>query len=210
MTVQPAIQDFTARIGIAIKALRINAGLSAPELAAACTELGVPVAANAINKIETQRRESLKLEEALAFTAALGVPLVSLIVPLDGEAEVDLLPNLRLPVWEAAMLITGEDPLEGTAAEDRSHIVLAIYREHAVDVRTALISTREARERRSQAVHHEVGSARYQQLSRQASEFERIAAEDCQRLRETRTHMREQGLHPSPLPAVLAFIDSDE
>ncbi|MFB7474336.1 hypothetical protein [Kitasatospora sp. NPDC056184] len=209
MTTQPAIQDLTARIGAAVKAARTAAGLSAPALAAACTELGVPTAANAVNKIETARRESLKLEEAIAFAVAAGVPLVSLIVPLDGEAEVDLLPNLRLPVWEAAMLITGEDPLEG-AVEDRSHTVLAIYREHMVDVRTALISTREARERRSQAVHHEVGSTRYQQLSRQASEFERIAAEDCQRLRETRTRMREQGLHPSPLPAVLAFIDSDE
>ncbi|WP_404868535.1 XRE family transcriptional regulator [Kitasatospora griseola] len=210
MTPQLAIQDFTARVGAAVKTLRMEAGLSAPDLATACTELGVPVTGNAINKIETLRRESLKLEEALAFAVALRVPLVSLIVPLDGEAEVDLLPNLRLPVWEAAMLITGEDPLHGAAAEGRSHSVLAIYREHAVDVRTAVISTREARERRSQAVNHEVGSDRYQQLSRQASEFERIATEDCQRLRETRTRMREQGLHPSPLPAVLAFIDSDE
>ncbi|MCG6499220.1 XRE family transcriptional regulator [Kitasatospora sp. A2-31] len=210
MTTQPTIPDLTARIGVAVKAARSAAGLSAPALAAACTELGVPTAANAVNKIETARRESIKLEEAIAFAVASGVPLVSLLVPLDGEAEVDLLPNLRLPVWEAATLITGEDYSEDAAPEDRPRAVLTVFREHAIDVRTALISTREARDRRSQAAHHHVGSDRYQQLSRQAAEFERIATEDCQRLRDTRARMRAQGLHPAPLPAALAFIAPDE
>ncbi|MGV9269939.1 helix-turn-helix domain-containing protein [Kitasatospora sp. NPDC003701] len=210
MTPQPTIQDLTARFGAAVKAARTAAGLSAPALAAACTELGVPTAANALNKIETARRESVRLEEAIAIAVATGVPLVSLLVPLDGEAEVDLLPNLRLPVWDAAMLIMGEDHPDGGASEDRPRAVLSVFREHAVDVRTALISTHEARERRSQAARHDVGSDRYQQLSRQATEFERIATEDCQRLRDTRARMRTQGLHPAPLPAALAFIAPDE
>ncbi|MGK4581766.1 helix-turn-helix transcriptional regulator [Kitasatospora sp. HPMI-4] len=209
MTMQPASQELTARIGETIKAARAARGLSAPELASACSALGVPVTPNAINKIETARRESLRLEEALAFAIALNLPLVSLIVPLDGDAEVDLLPALRLPVWEAAVLITGEDQPDD-AVEGSAHALLAVYREHVVDVRTALISTQAAHERRSQAARNELGSERYQQLSRQASEFERIAHEDCQRLRDTRSRMRTQGLHPAPLPAVLAFLDPDE
>ncbi|MEY9956784.1 helix-turn-helix domain-containing protein [Streptacidiphilus sp. MAP5-52] len=199
------VTPLTARIGRTIKAERNRRGLSAPELAARCAGYGVSVPANAINKIETGRRESLKLEEAIAFAYVLEMPLVSLLVPLDESPDVELLPGLTLPTWEAAAWVTGEDR---DADDDGPGAALASYREHEVDVRTALISTHEAHTRRVHA-GRDLGSPRYEQLTRQAAEFERLAHEDCQRLRETRRRMRSQGLHPAPLPSQLAFIDHD-
>ena len=126
----------------------------------------------------------------------------------DGP-EVELLPNLKLPTWDAAKWITGEDA-RSEAPEGSPHAVLAMYRDFDVDVRTALISIHEARVRREQAGRSLVGSQRYEQLTRQAAEFERIAHEDCERLQKIRERMRALGLCPAALPAELAFVADEE
>ncbi|MFG2845356.1 helix-turn-helix transcriptional regulator [Kitasatospora sp. NPDC048296] len=205
MTQAPTASALTLRVGEAIREGRARKGLSAAQVASRCGDLGVPIPTTGINKIETGRRGSLKLEEAIAFAHVLDLPLVSLIIPLGGP-ELDLLPNLRLSAWDAAKLITGEDS-EGGEPEGSPRGVLEMFREHEVDVRTALISTRAARDRRAQAGKSPIGSHRYEELSSQTSEFERIAHGDCQRLLQTRERMRARRLCPAPLPDELDFVD---
>jgi transcriptional regulator with XRE-family HTH domain len=209
MTSTPVPTALTLRMGAAIRAARTHAKLSAPEVAKRCRELGVPIPSTGINKIETGGRGSLKVEELLALAAVLKVPLASLVVPLGAEATTDLLPGLRLSSWEAVQLITGEGPTHDEP-EGSPRFTLAMFREHEVDVQTATISTRAARDWRAQAGKSSVGSERYDQLSRQAAEMERIAHEDCRRLQNTRERMRALGLHPAPLPTNLAFVAQEE
>jgi transcriptional regulator with XRE-family HTH domain len=209
MTKTPAPTALTLRMGKAIRAARTHAKLSAPDVAKRCADLGVPIPSTGINKMENGGRGSLKVEELLALAKVLEVPLTSLVVPLDSEATVDLLPNLSLSVWEAVQLITGEGPTD-SEPERSPRFTLAMFREHEVDVQTATISTRAARDWRAQAGTSPVGSERYEQLTRQAAEFERIAHEDCRRLLHTRQRMRALDLHPAPLPAHLAFVAQEE
>ncbi|MEV0530883.1 helix-turn-helix transcriptional regulator [Kitasatospora sp. NPDC050463] len=197
----------TARIAQAVKTHRVQRGMTTSDLSAACVARGVPIAANTITKIEKGLRDSLKVEEALVLAHALDLPLVALLIPLEGQADVDLLPEVTLSVWEAAAWVTGEDNLGEAPPPGSARAVLAVFREHDVDVRTALISTREAHSRRLQA-RQALGSARYEQLARQADELDRMAHEDCTRLKAVRDQMRANGLQPPPLPSALDFVDS--
>ncbi|MGW2397196.1 helix-turn-helix domain-containing protein [Kitasatospora sp. NPDC001664] len=196
----------TARIATTVKAQRTRLGMTTADLSAACAARGVPVAANTITKIELGQRDSLKLEEALVLAHALDLPFVALLVPLERQTDIDLLPEVTVPVWEAAAWITGEDHIGEDPAPGSVRAALTVFREHDVDVRTALISTREAHSRRVQA-RQALGSARYEQLARQADELDRMAHEDCSRLKAARDQMRAGGLQPAPLPAALDFVD---
>ncbi|MFJ7244557.1 helix-turn-helix domain-containing protein [Kitasatospora sp. NPDC098652] len=197
----------TARIAQVVKTRRGQLGMTTADLSSACDARGVPIAANTITKIEKGQRDSLKLEEAIVLAHALDLPLVALLIPLADQADIDLLPNVTIPVWEAAAWITGEDHLGEAPPSGSARAVLAVFREHDVDVRTALISTREAHNRRVQA-RQALGSARYEQLSRQAEELDRMAHEDCARLKAVRDQMRANGLQPAPLPAGLEFVEA--
>ncbi|MFD0404090.1 helix-turn-helix domain-containing protein [Kitasatospora sp. NPDC127116] len=197
----------TARIAQTVKTHRVQRGMTTSDLSAACAARGVPIAANTITKIEKGQRDSLKVEEALVLAHALDLPLVALLIPLESQTDVDLLPEVPLSVWEAAAWVTGEDYLGEAPPAGSARAVLAVFREHDVDVRTALISTREAHSRRLQA-RQVLGSARYEQLARQADELERMAHEDCTRLKAVREQMRADGLQPAPLPSALDFVDS--
>ncbi|MFF3006690.1 helix-turn-helix domain-containing protein [Kitasatospora sp. NPDC057940] len=197
----------TARIAQTIKTQRGQLGMTTADLSSACEARGVPIAANTITKIEKGKRDSLKLEEAIVLAHALDLPLVALLIPLMGQADIDLLPNVTTPVWQAAAWITGEDYPGDAPHPGSARAVLAVFREHDVDVRTALISTREAHNRRLQA-RQALGSARYEQLSRRAEELDRMAHEDCARLKALRDQMRVNGLQPAPLPAALEFVEA--
>ncbi|MFE6052875.1 helix-turn-helix domain-containing protein [Kitasatospora sp. NPDC056446] len=199
--------SLTARIAQTVKTHRLQRGMTTDDLAAACEARGVPIAAYTITKIEKGRRGSFKLEEVLVLAHALDLPLVALLIPLTDQDNIDLLPNVTTPVWAAAAWITGEDYLGEAPPPGSARAVLAVFREHDVDVRTALISTREAHNRRLQA-RQALGSARYEQLSRQAEQLDRMAHEDCARLKAVRDQMRADGLQPAPLPADLEFVEA--
>ncbi|MEU3570774.1 helix-turn-helix transcriptional regulator [Kitasatospora sp. NPDC036755] len=197
----------TARIAHTVKTHRAQRGMTTGDLSAACAARGVPIAANTITKIEKGQRDSLKVEEALVLAHALDLPLVALLIPLESQINVDLLPDVTLSIWEAAAWVTGEDHLVEAPPSGSARAVLAAFREHDVDVRTALISTREAHSRRLQA-RQALGSARYEQLARQADELDRMAHEDCTRLKAVRDQMRADRLQLPPLPSALDFVNS--
>ncbi|MFI9787901.1 helix-turn-helix domain-containing protein [Kitasatospora sp. NPDC051984] len=199
----------TARIARTVKTRRGQLGMTTADLSSACATRGVPIAANTITKIEKGQRDSLKLEEVIVLAHALDLPLVALLIPLEGQADIDLLPNVTIPAWEAAAWITGEDCVDEAPPPGSARAVLAVFREHDVDVRTALFSTREAHNRRERA-RQALGSPRYEQLARQAEELDRMAHEDCARLKTVRDQMRAAGLRPAPLPTTLGFVDATD
>ncbi|MDH6111384.1 transcriptional regulator with XRE-family HTH domain [Kitasatospora sp. MAP12-15] len=209
MTTDGWLADLTARIAAEVRKHRNRLGMTGPEVAEACGNLGVPLPSNMIANLESGRRGSLKLEELLVLAKVLEVPPVSLIFPLDDRPTVELLPEMDVPSWEAASWFTGEERLTTAAPAGSPRAALDAFREHQVAVETALLSTEQAVTRRLQAPrarNPEIAA----QLIRQAEEFERIASRDYDVLKATRDQLRAQGLRPAPLPDELDFVDDPD
>lgn len=65
-----------------VRRLRRERGMSAAQLAAAVAARGVPCRRGTIATLEIGRREHIRVDELLAFAAALEVP-VSLLIPAE-------------------------------------------------------------------------------------------------------------------------------
>lgn len=111
---------------------RTRRGLTTQGLAEVMDELGEPMHASAITKIEQGTRK-VSLDEAFAFAAALNVPPVALLLPLDGQrrrvrvtSKSEIHPHLALD-W-----IAGDSPLVST---NRAVIGVREWKEGAHHVR---------------------------------------------------------------------------
>lgn len=93
---------------------RNRRGFTTSELAEKMGELGQPIHASAVTKIEKGDR-GVTLDEWIAFAAALNVPPVALILPLDGaHARVHLTTKSEIHPHLALEWIIGAEPLAST------------------------------------------------------------------------------------------------
>lgn len=93
---------------------RDNRRLTTQKLADLMDELGEPIHPSAITKIEKGRRE-VTLDEWIAFSAALNVPPVALILPLDGKpSRVHLTRKSEIHPHLALEWAIGQEPLVNT------------------------------------------------------------------------------------------------
>lgn len=201
--------QLTAQVATEIRRYRKERGLTVQGLAAACEALGLAVPKTTITNLETGRRASVDLAEFLVLAKVLDVPPIVLLFPLDTSATVEVLPHQKISAWDAAAWFTGETPMENQAPDGSPLAVLDTYRAHADAVRTALISTRLAKDRRRKA-NVTLDSQRRTQLLSTATQYEELAFQDCQELRAARTAMTEAGLTPPGLPQELSFIAAAE
>jgi transcriptional regulator with XRE-family HTH domain len=79
-----ATQSMAEVVRHRIRDKRQAQGLTQAEVARRMTIAGAPLSGDMVSKIETGVR-SVTVEELAAFAAVLGVPLVKLMSPLDGE-----------------------------------------------------------------------------------------------------------------------------
>jgi len=207
MTNEEWSTTLVTRVSGEVRRQRKRVGMSTEALAKACSNLGVPIAANTITNFETGRRVSLKLEELLAYAHALRIPLVSLLFPLDGPQEVSVLPDLVLSTWEAVQWACGAEQLPGSAAEGSPRELLDAFREHEALVRTAMVSFDLSAERR-RAATQTLDVTRASELASDATQFELIFQRDCRALAASRGALHGRGLVPPKLPEALAFVDS--
>lgn len=124
MTQQP---DWAIRVthvvAAQVRRYRKERGLSAQRLADRCAELGMGIARSTLADLETGRRDSVTVAELLILAAALEVPPVELAVPLARREQVEILPGVEIPVWDAARWFRGDGALvehsgSGFAVED--------------------------------------------------------------------------------------------
>jgi transcriptional regulator with XRE-family HTH domain len=96
--------------GRRVEEARKRRGWTQEQLASELRRLGCKASRSTIAKIEGrgQRATYAKLEDLFAFSAALGVPPVHLIVPLEDETTVMLTPRIRLPAPAARAWIRGQ------------------------------------------------------------------------------------------------------
>lgn len=87
-------------------------GMSAQQLADACTEEGMPIQRSVIANFENGRRSSISVAELLVFAHVLGIPPVSLICPAGYEGETEILPSRKVNSYQAAEWVSGNEDLE--------------------------------------------------------------------------------------------------
>ncbi|NJP43237.1 helix-turn-helix domain-containing protein [Actinacidiphila epipremni] len=98
-----------ATLAAEVRRRRKERGMSAQELADACSAIGHPIPRNVIANMESGRRSVLPLVDVIVLAEALGTHPALLIYPLGHVSEVQRLP-LQHPTatWDAMSWFTGE------------------------------------------------------------------------------------------------------
>ncbi|MCR2801172.1 helix-turn-helix domain-containing protein [Microbacterium sp. zg-Y818] len=138
--------QFVYAIGARIAALREGRGLSGRELADRTEEFGHRIDRAILANLENGRRAVVSVPEIFVLAAALDVPPMTLLLPSDPYADVQVLPDADLPFAEAARWVVGESTrLPFTPAHEDPHAEDR-YRLHAERLRKALLMDRTTRE----------------------------------------------------------------
>lgn len=106
-----------ATIAAEVRRHRQAQGISAQQLADACTELGGTMPRVVISNIENGRRSNISVAEVTLLAAALKVPPIALLYPIGYVDEVELLPGRMVSPIEAADWWDGANAGEDTALQ---------------------------------------------------------------------------------------------
>ena len=115
--------------------------MSAQQLSDACGKIGLDISRSTLADLENGRRVTFTVAELLVIAAALEIPPLRLIVPLDRE-KVELLPGDETNPWVAMQRFTSEpgnpdDPFVQFAEHERLlRYDLLLYRQNTDDSRS--------------------------------------------------------------------------
>ncbi|MFI1304004.1 helix-turn-helix domain-containing protein [Streptomyces sioyaensis] len=186
-----------------VRRRRKELGMSAQDLADACEEIGYPIPRNVIANMESGRRATLPLVEAMVLAKALRTYPICLLYPLGYVDRVQRLPlQYSEPTWDAMHWFTGDSP-DDFGMEDE---MLRNFRAHASHQRALLAANKGEKHERWRAEKAANPTEREEALQAHEEYAER-AARAKYRLRSARAFIREDGGTPPPLPPELADID---
>jgi transcriptional regulator with XRE-family HTH domain len=178
-----------------IRRYRDARGLSGQQLSERCAALGAPIHRSVIANLENGRRPNVSITELLVLAAALDVPPLLLVLPVGRQDDVEILPGQEVTTAQAVMWLSGQGDLHLTPAgadvlwNDAGLVPLVIEHERLVD------DLQEDRKAIGQSATDE-DIKLWQGMKR--------------RIQETRSHLRQLGLTPPPLPPELAYLDDQE
>ncbi|MEV5711243.1 helix-turn-helix transcriptional regulator [Actinoallomurus sp. NPDC052274] len=206
-----------------IKRHRGRRGLSAQQVADACSEYGVSMKRSVIANLESGRRPTLSVIELVVLAKILRVAPIQLLLPIGHAEEVEILPGQVMSTWDAAKWFAGDQPLPHVDAEGNRLPIdpedLAAWNSGAPPVPyfrrlDQLITAREVALSDAAAAHRSARAA----LSEEQRDIMKIRAESEERrvreiereIQRGRKHLRQQGLVPPKLPPELAHLDEGE
>jgi transcriptional regulator with XRE-family HTH domain len=99
-----------------VREARNRRGWTQAELADRLTELGHPTNQPTVARLESGKR-AVPIEELFALAAALEVPPVHLLTPLDDDAQVAVTPNTSVPAPLARAWLRGQAALPGAGTD---------------------------------------------------------------------------------------------
>jgi len=168
--------------------------MTAEQLAAAMTDLGMPYTRSQVTNLEAGRRSSITTGELSVLSAALGVPRLLLEFPLGRVDVVEALPGVEVsPLAALHWLETGGlavPVVKPSSYEDAQ--LIGHYRRHQ-----QLVGQWSAGRGEEEAIR------RFKHGDEQASEFARLKREQSATVGELRTLrelLRSRGLTPPELP----------
>lgn len=192
---------------------RKRRGMSAQDVADACSALGYDVPRSVLANLETGRRESVSVVEWLVLAAALQVPPLLLLFPLGRRPEIEPLPDTVVSPWAAlgwaehGRLEGVEEPFTEDAisiAEFRRHeeftSMWAQSRRDAMRVRELLAKSPDELEKLGEDAA---------ELRLELSNQERLEERAATMLGQVRRTLRRAGLTPPELPRRLQFVDKE-
>jgi transcriptional regulator with XRE-family HTH domain len=189
--------SLAASIAEQVRRYRKDCGLSAQQLADACTAVGLDISRSAVANFENSRRPSISVAELLAFARVLRVPPLLLVVPLGGDQPTPLPPGIADSSWEAAQWFAGLGRTEDS--------VVRLFLRHDRYVDEAEFASRKAAGARSmaEAAADDSRRAAHTATASAADQAVRLAEEI---ITETRDDIRAAGLTPPALPPELAHL----
>jgi len=209
------------QVQLNVKRLREARQLTYTELAARLKGVGRPIPILGLRRIEEGDRR-VDSDDLIALARVLGVPPVSLLLPLGHLATAELLPGEHRPMWAAVKwftgdaafpnpdVITGMSPLAGTPEDNQAWASSAtpfiFHRDHDRVFSEWIHAAEEA-----DIVRGHVGKAttKAQRDERGARlrEVEQQVRKVEQELAELRANMRLHGVVPPRLPVELRHLD---
>lgn len=202
-----------------IKQLRTGRKWSAQRLGDEMARVGIPWNRSIVVNIEQGRRSYITLEELLALGRVLGVPPMLLAFPFDQVREVQALPNVSVPTWEAAQWFAGRAPFPSTSdrmeeweahqdAFDRGAVPVELWHEHARLLTDWGKKSGQADLARRQATNA-LDDAQRDSLLMDARGADLEADRLANALWELRRRMRQHGILAPELPGKLRDIDTE-
>ncbi|KAB2344917.1 helix-turn-helix domain-containing protein [Actinomadura rudentiformis] len=190
--------SLAAAIAEQVRRLRKERGMSAQQLADACTDLGLPITRSAVANLESQRRPTVSVAELLIFARALDTPPILLLIPLGQQETVKLAPEVTAATWDAVQWFAGLGPTSGETA-------VRLFLRHDRFVREYTFSARKAAS--AHAMHEGTADENLRAAhaaTAQAADRAATIAEEI--ITEVRDDIRSRGLTPPPLPPELAHL----
>jgi transcriptional regulator with XRE-family HTH domain len=187
-----------------VRRYRQERKMSAQQLADRCDQLGLSIPRPVLSNLENGRRESVSIAELLILAAALEVPPILLVAPVDRQPTIEVLPGKEFDPWSATLWISGEARLADPAGTP--DLVWLSWRDDLGIV--------PLHRRHDQLVEDLSGEG----LWSGAATLDPVETLKIQRelkdqlegeLRTVRARMRELDLTPPTLPAELAYIDQE-
>jgi transcriptional regulator with XRE-family HTH domain len=102
-----------AAIGARVRQAREENGMSVQGLADACTALGYKMLRTTLVNLEAGARKNITVGELSVIAAALETGPLALIVPLEEDLEVEVLPGQKLAPWSAWKWFSNEHVVTG-------------------------------------------------------------------------------------------------
>ena len=143
------------------------------------------------------------MPELLVLARALDVAPLLLLFPIGTEDTIEVLPDVMVPAFRAALWFTGEQPWpDGTGEAARSwsrgSFAAVAFREHEKLAAEHRLEIRAARMQRQTLVEATMADDEAQDLRQSADWHERAAAEIERKLRAVRRAMRDRKLDLRP------------
>jgi transcriptional regulator with XRE-family HTH domain len=201
-----------ATIAGEVRRYRKDRDMSAQKLADRTAELGYEVPRSVIANLESGRRSDVSLAEVLVLGAALQVPPMLLAFPAGRVEQVEVIPGVSVPPWDALFWSTGVGfPGLPPVLEDKSGVTEAINDHHQMVTNLQHTLYRYAREV-SQGQYRLKGDKDDEFRQRDRQRAVDVVQSLAKVLRVHRQSMREMGLIPPVLdhPQVVALTEDSQ
>lgn len=186
---------------------RIGAkGITAQALADRCAGLGHPLHRAVIAKLEKGLRQSVTVADLVVLANALGVSPTALVVPIDRDETVEILPGRNVPAYEAMTWFTGERRqvwAHEAPGYSEDFALVDIYRAHDRHVVEWQRQSEQVARWASEIAQDPSAEARVKWAATMVDGAE-------QELRRIRGELRKVGARLPALPAGLQHIDAGE
>lgn len=214
---RPWPHELTKITGQQVQRYRKEWPMTADQLAAAVTALGLPYTRAQVTNLEAGRRDTVTVGELAAFGHVLAVPPVVFIFPVGAVSEVEMLPGVTRPTWDALRWFTGEPPQPFPQGKAKRWLsaseALRQHRQHErlmEELRRSGMRHVSALRTKIVVGDQERPTPADLDAAERIIEAEQRTEQQLENhLMELRQRMRAQGLTLPPLPVAWSYLDDD-